>query len=144
MSSATWARSHPRFTPGATVLYLGDPARKHIVWDVDRLLKLNIPIAEHDKLPDIILYWAEKNWLFLIEAVTSHGPVSPKRQWELEALLKDSPAYRIYMTAFPDAAVFRKYAGDIAWETEVWIADNPDHLIHFDGAKFLGPYKVFQ
>ncbi|MBS1775349.1 MAG: hypothetical protein JSS64_03610, partial [Bacteroidetes bacterium] len=23
---------------------------------------------------------------------------------------------------------------------EVWIADNPDHLIHFNGHKFLGAY----
>ena len=121
---------------------LGDTAQKHIVFDVDQLSRLNIPITEHDKLPDIILYWAENNWLYLVEAVTSHGPVSPKRHRELEVLFKSSPAHRIYVTAFLGAAGFRKYAGDIAWETEVWIADNPDHMIHFDGAKFLGPYKA--
>jgi adenine-specific DNA-methyltransferase len=44
------------------------------------------------------------------------------------------------VTAFPDRVTFRKFAKDIAWETEVWIADNPDHMIHFNGDKFLGPY----
>ncbi len=131
----------PRFAPGAVVLYLGDTARKHIIFDVDEFSRLHIPITEHDKLPDIILYWAERNWLYLIEAVTSHGPVSPKRHRELEGLLKESPVDRIYVTAFLGAADFRKYAGDIAWETEVWIAESPDHLIHFNGPKFLGPYR---
>ena len=43
--------------------------------------------------------------------------------------------------AFPDRAEFRKNAADIAWETEVWIADNPDHMIHFNGDRFLGPHE---
>ena len=98
-------------------------------------------MTAHDKLPDIVLYWPGRNWLFLIEAVTSHGPVSPKRHREIETMLKDCPAERIYVTAFLDVKAFRKYAGDIAWETEVWIAETPDHMIHFNGPKFLGPYK---
>ena len=43
-------------------------------------------------------------------------------------------------TAFPDKTAFRQYVADVAWETEVWVADNPDHLVHFNGHKFLGPY----
>lgn len=132
----------PRFAPGATLLYVGDTASKRVVLDAHELTRLNIPITEHDKLPDIILYCPERNWLFLIEAVTSHGPVSPKRHHELEAMLKNSPAERVYVTAFLEAKAFRKYAGDIAWETEVWIAATPDHMIHFNGPKFLGPYKT--
>jgi adenine-specific DNA-methyltransferase len=131
----------PRFAPGANLLYVGDTASKHVVFDAHELAKLNVPVTEHDKLPDIILYWPERNWLFLIEAVTSHGPVSPKRHREIEVMLKDSPAERVYVTAFLDVKAFRKYAGDIAWETEVWIVASPDHMIHFNGQKFLGPYK---
>jgi len=131
----------PRFAPGALVLYIGDTAKKHVVCDADCLARLGVPITEHDKLPDIILYREDENWLYLIEAVTSHGPVSPKRHHEIEALLKDSPAERVYVTAFLAKGDFRKFAGDIAWETEVWIASNPDHMIHFNGPKFLGPYK---
>jgi adenine-specific DNA-methyltransferase len=131
----------PRFAPGANLLYVGDTASKHVVFGAHDLAQLNVPVTQHDKLPDIILYWPERNWLFLIEAVTSHGPVSPKRHHEIEAMLKKCPAERVYVTAFLDARVFRRYAGEIAWETEVWIAETPDHMIHFNGPKFLGPYK---
>jgi len=115
--------------------------KRHVVCDTETLEQLSIPINEHDKLPDIILFDASRNWLFLIEAVTSHGPVNPKRHAEIEAILADCPAERIYITAFLDRADFRTCAGDIAWETEVWIAENPGHMIHFNGPKFLGPYK---
>lgn len=131
----------PRFAPGSVLLYVGDTAAKQVVHDAVSLKELRIPVTQHDKLPDIILYWGERNWLFLIEAVTSHGPVSPKRHRELEAMLKACSAERVYVTAFLDSRAFRKYAGDIAWETEVWIAETPDHMIHFNGPKFLGPYK---
>ena len=131
----------PRFAAGATVLYVGDTAKKHVVFQQDQLAELGIPITKHDKLPDIVLYWEKKHWLFLVEAVTSHGPVSPKRHREIELMLKNCSAERVYVTAFLRIADFRKQAADIAWETEVWLADNPDHMIHFNGPKFLGPYK---
>jgi hypothetical protein len=131
----------PRFAPAAVVLYIGDTAKKHVIFESDQLASLGVPITEHDKLPDIVLYDPQKQWLFMIEAVTSHGPVSPKRHREIESLLGRSPAERIYVTAFLTISDFRKYAADIAWETEVWIAATPDHMIHFNGPRFLGPYK---
>ncbi len=131
----------PRFAPGATVLYVGDTAKKHVIYERDELARIGVPINEHDKLPDVILFDQGKSWLFLIEAVTSHGPVSPKRHWEIEAFLRGCAAERIYVTAFLTIGVFRKYAADIAWETEVWIAATPDHMIHFNGPKFLGPHR---
>jgi len=131
----------PRFAPGATVLYVGDTALKHVVCEAKQLAELNILITEHDKMPDIVLYGKDCDWLYLIEAVTTHGPVSPKRHREIEQMLANCSAERVYVTAFLDMRTFRKYAGDIAWETEVWIAENPDHMIHFNGPKFLGPYK---
>jgi type II restriction enzyme len=78
----------PRFAPGATLLYAGDTALKRAIFDARQLSHLSIPVTELDKLPDIILYWPERNWLFLIEPVTSHGPVSPKRYREIEEMLK--------------------------------------------------------
>ncbi len=129
----------PRFAPGASVLYLGDTAAKSLYMHTERLSALSIPVGSHDKLPDVILYNAERRWLFLIEAVTSHGPVTPKRHFELEAILGQGSAARIYVSAFPRLVEFRKYLNEIAWETEVWIADMPDHLIHFNGDRFLGP-----
>jgi len=129
----------PRFACGAKVLYLGDTANKDLHVDKKGLEKIGIPITEHSKLPDVVIYDEEREWLFLIEVVTSHGPVSPKRMLELEDFLKDSKVGRIYVTAFPNKSEFKKHIIDIAWETEVWIAENPDHMIHFNGDRFIGP-----
>jgi len=131
----------PRFAPGARVLYLGDTADKHVVMDAKALADLGMTLTEHDKLPDVVLFQPDKNWIFLVEAVTSHGPVSPKRHKELEVTFGKCRAERVYVTAFPDGSTFRKYVAEIAWETEVWLADSPDHMIHFNGEKFLGPHK---
>jgi hypothetical protein len=130
----------PRFAQGAVVVYLGDAADKRLVIATDILRQLRVPEMNHDKLPDVVLFDRGRNWLFLIEAVTSHGPVSAKRHVELEAMLKDCPAGRVYVTAFMDFSAFKKYASEIVWESEVWIAEFPDHMIHFNGDKFLGPY----
>lgn len=131
----------PNFAPGSCVLYIGDTAKKHVVCDTTALKELNVLITEHDKLPDVVLYDNKRKWLFLIEAVTSHGPVNPKRHAEIQKMLRNCAAERIYVTAFRSRADFRKYAADVAWETEVWIADSPGHMIHFNGPKFLGPYR---
>ncbi len=129
----------PRFANGGVLLYLGDTANKNLFVDKAGLKKLGIPINRHSKLPDVVIYDIKKNWLFLIEAVTSHGPVSPKRLMELESFLKDCKAGKIYVTAFPDISEFKKHTNNIAWETEVWLMEVPDHMIHFNGDRFMGP-----
>lgn len=129
----------PRFAPGARLLYLGDTANKTLILDESGFAELNIPLTSRDKLPDVVLYDEARNWLFLIEAVTSHGPVSSKRQMELECFLSDCPAGLVYVSAFSDFSTFRNFLNDIAWETEVWLAEMPDHMIHFNGDRFLGP-----
>lgn len=131
----------PRFAPGAKLIYLGDTAKKTLVLDKEIFKKLGISVSEHGKFPDVVLYDAKKKWLFLIEAVTTHGPISPKRQLELEKLFEKYKARKIYVTAFLDLVTFKKYSNDIAWETEVWIAEMPSHMIHYNGEKFLGPRK---
>lgn len=137
----------PRFIgKGGKVLYIGDTASsrneggKLMVLETEQLDALGVPPMSHDKLPDVVVYDEKHKWLFLIEAVTSHGPISPKRWIELEKALQHCNLGRIYVTAFPDIGEFRKNAADIAWETEVWIAENPDHMIHFNGDRFLGPH----
>lgn len=129
----------PRFAPGSRLLYLGDTARKHLLVDEKRLAALGLPITGHDKLPDIVLHDEKRNWLFLVEAVTSHGPMSPKRVLELEEMLEDCGAGIVHVSAFPDFAEFRKHMTAVAWETEVWLADTPDHMIHYNGDRFIGP-----
>jgi type II restriction enzyme len=129
----------PRFTNGGTLLYLGDTEKKDLFTEVETLEKLGIPINQHSKLPDVVIFDSIRNWLFLIEAVTSHGPISPKRIVELEELLKDCKVGKVYVTAFPDMSEFKKHSANIAWETEVWLMEVPDHMIHFNGDRFMGP-----
>lgn len=129
-----------RFVPGGQVLYAGDTGEKLGVFDKEGLKELGIEIDTHGKMPDVVMYYPEKNWLILIEAVTSHGPVDGKRHAELESLFKDATVGVVYVTAFPDRALMARYVAEIAWETEVWVADAPSHLIHFNGVRFLGPY----
>jgi hypothetical protein len=130
----------PRFAPGATLLHLGDTAQKYVIHDRESLTRHGITGPSHSKLPDIILEDNRRGWIYLIEAVTSHGPISPKRHTELESMLSACKAGRVYVTAFPDLATFRDYAADVAWESEVWIAGEPGHMIHFNGDRFLGPH----
>lgn len=131
----------PRFAPGSNLLYLGDTSNKGLLVDSKGLSELRVPITEHDKLPDVVFYDTSRNWLFLVEAVTSHGPMTPKRIFELEILFKECKAGLIYISAFPNHNEFKKHMNRLAWETEVWIADTPDHMIHYDGDRFLGPRK---
>ncbi len=128
---------HPRFFPGAELLYLGDAANKMLKVNEKLVAELHFPITQHDKLSDIVFYDRTRNVLFLIEAVTSHGPMSPKRLHELTELLSKSEIKQIYISAFPTKNEFKKYFDETAWETEVWLADEPDHMIHLNGPKFL-------
>lgn len=132
----------PRFCPKAKLIYVGDTARKLLFVEKGLLKLLGVPITEHDKLPDVVFYDEQKKHLFLIEAVTAHGPISPKRQIELENKLKNCRTTKIYISIFPDFREFKKHIDNIAWETEVWIANNPDHMIHFNGPKFFSAYNV--
>ncbi|MGB0879056.1 MAG: BsuBI/PstI family type II restriction endonuclease [Polaribacter sp.] len=132
----------PRYGFGAEVLYVGDTSDKYLHLETEKLEELNFFEISHEKLPDVIAYSKQKNWLYLIEAVHSSGPISEIRLLQLEKLTKNCKADIVYVTAFLDRPKFRKFIADIAWETEVWIADNPDHMVHFNGDKFLGPYKV--
>jgi hypothetical protein len=104
------------------------------------LANLGVDVDSHGKMPDVVFYFVEKNWLLLIESVTSHGPVNGKRHAELAKLFVGSTAGLVYVTAFPNRSTMARYVGEIAWETEVWVADAPSHLIHFNGVRFLGPY----
>ena len=129
------------FLQGASLVYIGDTANKSVHIDKELIKALNIPYDEHNKFPDVIFYLPEKNWLILVESVTSHGPMDSKRHFELEKLFEPVKQNIVYVTAFPDKKIMSKYVNVIAWETEVWLADNPTHLIHFNGSKFLGPYQ---
>ena len=131
----------PRYGYGAEVLYVGDASNKYLIRDETRLKELNFFELSHGELPDIVAFSTERSWLYLIEAVHSSGPVSPIRHLELSRLTEGCKADIVYVTAFLNRDAFRKFAADISWETEVWIADAPDHLVHFNGDSFMGPHK---
>lgn len=131
----------PRFTPGASVLYIGDTDGQSPVYDEPALAALGVVLDKHGKLPDLIMYDAARDWLVLAEAASSHGPVDAKRHAELAELFVEATPGLVYVSCFPSRAVMRKYLAELAWETDVWCADAPDHMVHFNGSRFLGPYQ---
>ncbi|HOB71698.1 MAG TPA: BsuBI/PstI family type II restriction endonuclease [bacterium] len=131
----------PCFVPGGELVYVGDTGKKWGYFDEKLLSSIGVKVEEHGKMPDVVIYYRKKNWLVLVEAVSSSGPVDGIRHDELSKLFKKSTAGLVYVTAFPDRGeTFRKFLSVVAWETEVWCASDPTHLIHFNGTKFLGPY----
>ncbi len=131
----------PRFAPGSECLYVGDTTEKDLVKNVKKLSEIGFTITLHDKMPDVVLYSAQKNWIYFIESVTSVGPMDPKRIKEIEEMTQNITAGKVYVTAFLDFKTYKKFAESLAWETEVWLAEMPDHMIHLNGDKFLGPRK---
>lgn len=130
----------PRFTPGAVLLYVGDAENKFLHLDAKALSQLGVTVAAAAKMPDVVVFDSRRNWLVLIEAVTTAGPVDGKRRKELKELIAGSTAGLVFVTAFSSRDTMRSFLSHISWETEVWIAEAPDHLIHFNGERFLGPY----
>jgi len=124
------------------LIYAGDTGDKWGYFDAVLLASLGVKVDSHGKMPDVVLYYEKRSWLLLIESVTSHGPVDGKRHAELAKLFSDAKAGLVYVTAFPNRTAMRRYLSEIAWETEVWLADTPSHLIHFNGECFLGPYEA--
>ena len=129
----------PRFAPNSECLYVGDTIEKDLVKNVDKLTELGFEITLHDKMPDVVLYREDKNWIYFVESVTSVGPMDSKRILELIEMTKNVTAGKIFVTAFLDFKTYKRFSETLAWETEVWIAEMPEHMIHLNGDKFLGP-----
>ncbi|MCI8582306.1 MAG: restriction endonuclease [Dorea sp.] len=129
----------PRFAPNSECLYVGDTIEKDLVKNVGKLRKLGFEITLHNKMPDVVLYREDKNWIYFIESVTSVGPMEPKRIIEISEMTKNVTAGKIFVTVFQNFTVFKKFVDSLAWETEVWISEMPDHMIHMNGDRFMGP-----
>lgn len=128
------------FVPGGEILYVGDADEKLATFERDRLAELGVVVDEHGKMPDLVVYQASKNWLFLMEAASTHGPVDHIRYSELSQMFAGSSAGVVYVSCFPNRSIMRRFLGDLAWETEVWLASDPTHMIHLNGDRFLGPH----
>lgn len=129
----------PRFAPNSERMYVGDTIEKDLVKNVEKLTELGFEITLHDKMPDVVLYREDKDWLYFVESVASVGPMDPKRILEIMEMTKGVTAGKIFVTAFLDLKTYKRFSEELAWETEVWIAEMPDHMIHLNGDKFLGP-----
>lgn len=130
----------PAFAPGGVVLYIGDTENKFVHLEATGLAALGVTLDSAAKIPDVIVHHTAKNWLLLIEAVTSAGPVDGKRRKELKDLFAGCKAGLVFVTAFENRRAMQSFVSHIAWESEVWIAEDPAHMIHFNGERFLGPY----
>jgi type II restriction enzyme len=129
------------FTPGGRVIYVGDTGKKWAYFDASALRELGMEFQQHEKMPDVVVHYQERSWLVLIEAVVAHGPINPARREELGKLFAGCKAGIVYVTAFATRRAMSKYVDEISWETEVWIAESPTHMVHFNGERFLGPYE---
>jgi hypothetical protein len=130
----------PRYAPGASIAYIGDAENKFLHLDATYLNGLGVVVAPSAKMPDVIAHDAKRNWLLLVEAVVSVGSIDAKRRHELKTLFSSCSAGLVFVTAFESRDSFGRFQKSISWETEVWIAAEPDHVIHFNGVRFLGPY----
>ncbi|SRR6266446_2222887 len=129
-----------RFASGNVVLCIADTENKFLHLDANYLEKLRVKIPSPGKMPDVLVHDPKRNWLLLIEAVATAGPIDGKRRKELKDLFMGCSAGLVFVTAFDSRETMRGFLSQISWESEVWVADDPDHLIHFDGERFLGPY----
>lgn len=130
------------FVQGGEVLYIGDADEKLMLFDEDKLASLGVTVDTHGQLPDLIIYQQSKNWLFLMEAASTHGPVDAKRYGELTKIFHGCTAGLVFVSCFPSREVMRRFLSELAWETEAWCAEDPTHMIHLNGEKFLGPYET--
>jgi len=132
----------PIYGYNSTVLYVGDTSEKQLHKNSKKMKELGLNIDDRGMLPDIVAFSETKKWLYLIEAVHSSNPLNAERCIELSrTLLNKCPYGVVFVTAFLSRKDFAKWMPQIAWETEVWLADNPNHMIHFNGDKFFGPHS---
>ena len=129
----------PRFAPGFECVYVGDSTDRGLYKNEERLKELGFDITLK-VLPDVVLYVPEKKWLFFIECVTTVGPINEERLRDIEELTKNVDAGNVYVTAFPNFKTYKSFSQELAWDTEVWIAEEPSHMIHLNGDRFLGPH----
>ena len=131
----------PRFVPGGVVAYIGDTEDKFRFLEKEYLLKLGIAFDSAAKMPDVVVHDRKRSWLLLVEALTSAGHVDGKRRMELKSLFRGFKTGLVFITAFTNRSDMARFVKDISWETEVWVSEDPDHIIHFNGVRYLGPYK---
>ena len=121
----------PRYAPNSFIIFLQDTLNNIAIYEQSWLAPLGLSITAWTQLPDILLYHETARMLFFLELVTLHGPISQKRKLELEELCRESNLSRTYISVFFSRDDFRPYATHIAWDTMIWLAQIPDHVIYY-------------
>jgi BsuBI/PstI restriction endonuclease domain len=130
-----------RWAPGASILGICDTERREFYVDSNASIALGITLDSPENLPGVIIHHETKNRLTLVEPVIKSGPLDEKRRQELQNLVAGSDSCLVFVTAFENRQAMQTFGSEIAWESEVWFAEDPDHMIHFNGGRFLGPYR---
>jgi adenine-specific DNA-methyltransferase len=130
----------PQFAKDAQVLYAGDSSQQAAAGSRERLASVGFDPRSLAKLPDVVLHVEAQSRLFLVDVCAPLGLIDAARRAELRLAFGATEADLVFVTAFPTRLHMVSCATDIAWESVVWCADNPTHLIHFNGDRFLGPH----
>ena len=125
--------------PNAECLYLRDADVCLSSSNGARLRELGFDMPQDDKMPDVVLYRRDKDRLYLIESVTTGGVIDEVRLKELQALTKNVDKQQVFVTAFPNSQSFKDNMDRLAWDTVAWMADAPEHMIHFEKHGTLEP-----
>lgn len=121
----------PQYAPDSFILYLQDVSNNITIYEHIWLAQLGLLITAPALLPDILLYHEGADMLFFIELVTMHGPIVQQRKYALEALSRKVKTRRVYVSVFFSYIDFKPHATSIAWDSCVWMAQIPDHIIYY-------------
>jgi hypothetical protein len=135
---AALAKFIPQCAPQAKVLFLRGSDDRSLIFVPGVLQRLGIPIEKLEKLPDAVLHLPKRNLLILL---TLNAPITTKQRNRIERWLAECMAKREYVSALSDWQALSRAGNSFAWDTHVWLAEEPEHMIHWNGEKFLGPHR---
>lgn len=127
------------FASDAECFYLRDSKENVQSSNVVKLKELGFCVSEESKMPDVILYSVDKDWLYLIQSVVNSDVIDEIRFEELKTLTRSVDKQKVFITAFPNSQSFKDNMDRLAWDTVAWIADTPEHMIHFEKHGTLEP-----
>lgn len=126
----------PRFLYAPAVVLLSESRTKIVVQEKALIEALGLRIETDRLLPDLIALDTQlgRELLLFVEVVATDGPVTPSRKKALEAMAEEAhfTADKLaFVTVYLDRdhATFRKTFGSLAWNTLVWLASEPEHII---------------
>ena len=121
-----------RFAPGSEVLWVSEQRSRLVRLGHSRRNLLELPLPEGIDLPNIVLLQRKLSRMFLVEVIGAGGLLNSTRCAELRRGLRGFRLKLVFITASASRSELRDRLHEIAWQTHVWIANEPNHIIHFD------------